>query len=91
MTERMAAIFGPASWLPICSQFSAAEHQGTHGVLTEVLIDLKATILEVNLQPCPLVEGILAGFCQVYSMARPCKAIWVIFALSSSKSVMLLC
>ena len=42
----------------------ATEREGTHGILAEILIDLEATILEVNLQACPLVEGVLAGFCE---------------------------
>ena len=42
----------------------ATEREGTHGILAEVLIDLDATILEVNLQSRPLVEGVLAGFCE---------------------------
>ena len=62
MTERMAAIFGPASGLPICNQFLRPTARATHGILAEVLIDLDAAVLEVNLQPCPLVEGVLAGF-----------------------------
>ena len=35
-----------------------------HGILAEVLIDLDAAVLEIKLQPCPLVEGVLAGFCE---------------------------
>ena len=42
----------------------ATERQGTHRILAEVLVDLDAAILEVNLQPRPLVEGVVAGFCQ---------------------------
>src|SRR6266850_4415309 len=42
----------------------ATEREGTHGILAEILIDLEATILEVNLQARPLVKGVLAGFCE---------------------------
>jgi hypothetical protein len=42
----------------------ATNGQATHGILAEVLIDLDATILEVDLQARPLVEGVLAGFCE---------------------------
>ena len=38
----------------------ATKCQGTHGIFAEVLIDLEATILEVNLQARPLVEGLRA-------------------------------
>ena len=64
MKERMAVIFGPASWLPTCSQFLRPRAIGRIAFSQEVLVDLDATILEVDLQARPLVEGVLAGFCE---------------------------
>ena len=44
MIERMAAIFGPASWLPICSQFLTTERQGTHRVLYAEMVIMPRSV-----------------------------------------------
>jgi hypothetical protein len=40
----------------------ATNGECAHGILAEVLIDLNAAVFEINLQPCPLVDSVLAGF-----------------------------
>ena len=45
--------FGTGCFAADVQPVFATESQGTHRVLAEVLVDLDATVLEVNLQPRP--------------------------------------
>ena len=57
--------FWTGFWASDVQPVLATNCERAHGILAEVLIDLDAAVFEIKLQPCPLVESVLAGFSEL--------------------------
>ena len=64
MIDAMAATFGPASALPRCSQFLRPRARGPHPAFAPVVVHLHHPVLQMDFQPAPLPQRLIAGLGQ---------------------------